>query len=120
MRDPAKLRLLDEAEELAVAVYDATSRFPAAERFGLSGQLQRAAVSIGSNIVEGSQREGNNAFRVFLHYALGSAAEIQFQITLARRLGFGDAAQLDDLKNRANRVQRMLVRLIVVLRAKGD
>jgi four helix bundle protein len=120
MRDPAKLRLVAEAEELAVAVYAATATFPATERFGLTGQLRRAAVSVGSNIVEGSQRQGNNAFRVFLHHALVSAAEIQFQISLARRLGFGNAEQLKDLQIRANRVQRMLARLILVLREKGD
>jgi four helix bundle protein len=120
MRDPAKLRLLAEAEELAVAVYGATASFPPAERFSLTAQLRRAAISVGSNIVEGSQRQGNNAFRVFLHHALGSAAEIQFQLTVARRLGFGNAEQLDDLQDRANRVQRMLARLILVLKAKGD
>jgi four helix bundle protein len=117
--DPAKLRLVTEAEELAVAVYTATSSFPAAERFGLSAQLRRAAVSVGSNIVEGSQRQGNNAFLVFLHHALGSAAEIQ-QIGLARRLDFSDAETLDNLQDRANHIQRMLARLIVALRAKGD
>jgi four helix bundle protein len=120
VRDPAKLRLVTEAEELAVAVYTATSSFPAAERFGLSAQLRRAAVSVGSNIVEGSQRQGNNAFLVFLHHALGSAAEIQFQIGLARRLDFSDAETLDNLQDRANHIQRMLARLIVALRAKGD
>ena len=53
MRDPAKLRVLARATELAVAVYRLAASFPSHERFGLAGQMRRAAVSVGSNIAEG-------------------------------------------------------------------
>jgi four helix bundle protein len=120
MRDPAKLRLVLAAEELAVATYRATNAFPASERFGLTSQLRRAAVPVGSNIVEGTQRQGNRAFLAYLHQALGSAAEMQFQLRVAMRLELGDAGTLTALLDQANHIQRMLARLIVALRDRGN
>ena len=86
MRNPAKLRVLAEARDLAIETYAMTARFPNAERFGLTAQMRRAAVSVGSNIVEGCHRAGNRAFLMFLHNALGSAAELQYQVELALQL----------------------------------
>ena len=120
MRDPAKLRLVAETEDLAVETYFVTRNFPASERFGLTAQIRRAAVSVGSNIVEGSQRQGNRAFIAYLHQSLGSAAEVQFQLRVALRVKFGNDAAIRDLIDHANHVQRMIARLIVFLRAKGD
>jgi four helix bundle protein len=120
MRNPAKLRLIPAAEDLAVDTYAVTAAFPASERFGLTAQIRRAAVSVGSNVVEGCHRQGNRAFLAFLHQALGSAAEMQFQLRIAIRLGFGNAKALLALIDKANHVQRMTVRLIVALREKGD
>ena len=120
MRDPAKLRLVPAAEDLAVDTYLVTAAFPSTERFGLTAQIRRAAVSVGSNVVEGSQRQGNRAFVAYLHQALGSAAEMQFQLRIAVRLRFGDPEAIRVLLDQANHVQRMLARLIVTLREKGD
>ena len=120
MRNPDKLRVTPEAESLAVAVYLATKRFPKEERFGLTAQIRRAVVSIGSNIFEESHRQGDRAFVAFLHQALGSAAELQFQLRLARRLGFGYADELATLLDRADRSRRIIIRLILALRKKGD
>jgi|SRR5215467_7469748 len=86
------------------------------ERFGLTAQMRRAAVSIGSNIVEGCHRASNRAFVAFLYQALGSAAELQFQIEVARQLGYGDLVGLDELHRRATDCKKMLTRLIVRLR----
>ena len=116
MRDPAKLRVVGEARDLALATYAATASFPSAERFGLTAQMRRAGVSIGSNIVEGCHRAGNRAFVVFLYNALGSAAELQFQIELALQLNFGDRAQLESLHARATDCKKMLARLVARLR----
>ncbi len=91
---------------MAIATYSATARFPNAERFGLTSQMRRAAVSIGSNVVEGCHRAGNRAFVVFLYNALGSAAELQFQIELALELSFGDRGGLESLHGRAPRIVR--------------
>ena len=120
MRDPSKLTVLNEARELALATYAATARFPDGERFGLTSQMRRAAVSVGANIVEGCHRSGNRALIVFLHYSLGSAAELQFYIELASPLGFGRPSELDALHTRATGCKKMLSRLISTLRRRGD
>jgi four helix bundle protein len=120
MRNPTKLRRIPAAEDLAVETYSVTAAFPASERFGLTAQIRRAAVSVGSNVVEGSQRQGNRALLAYLHQALGSAAEMQFQLRVASRLEFGDRDHVETLIDQANHVQRMTARLIIALRAKGD
>jgi four helix bundle protein len=120
MRDSSKLRLTSEAEDLAVAVYRATASFPRDERFGLTAQMRRAAVSIGSNVVEGCHRQGNKAFVAFLYHALGSAAELLFQIGLAMKLGMGDDKTLAALASQATDVKKMTSRLIASLKNAGD
>jgi four helix bundle protein len=120
MRDPAKLRVVAEARELALATYATTARFPNAERFGLTAQMRRAAVSVGCNVVEGCHRAGNRALVVFLYNALGSAAELQFQIELSLQLAFGDRAELQSLHTRATDCKKMLSRLIASLRRRED
>jgi four helix bundle protein len=117
MRDPDKLKIYAAAEGLALAAYRATSSFPAAERFGLTAQIRRAAVSIGSNIAEGRHRQGSRALAPFLHQSLGSTGEMQFQIRLAVRLGFGNEAELKSLLARTIACKKMIARLIVRLRA---
>lgn len=88
MRDHTKLRAFELADELAVAVYQSTQAFPKTEQFGLTSQMRRAAVSAASNIVEGCARHGRQDYVRFLDIAYGSASELQYQISLAHRLGF--------------------------------
>ncbi|HUY62499.1 MAG TPA: four helix bundle protein [Candidatus Paceibacterota bacterium] len=68
---------------LAKAIYTLTAHLPRSEEFGLSSQLRRAAVSIPSNIAEGSKRGTRKDFRQFLHIARGSAAELETQLLIA-------------------------------------
>jgi four helix bundle protein len=92
--------------ELARQVYHATARFPAAERYGLSGQLQRAAVSAAANIAEGHARLGRAEFAHALSLALGSLAEVDTLLEIARDLEFlaiGDYEKLAALRDRASR-----------------
>jgi len=88
MRDHTKLRAFELADQLAVAVYKATRDFPREEAFGLTSQLRRAAVSAASNIVEGSARSSEAEYLHFLDTAYGSAREVEYQASLAFRLGF--------------------------------
>lgn len=87
MRDHRNLRAFELADELALAVYEATRNFPRDEQFGLTSQMRRAAVSVASNIVEGCARTSEADFLRFLDMAYGSAREIEYQISLACRLG---------------------------------
>ena len=120
MRDPKKLKVLAEARELAFATYAVTAGFPFVERFGLTSQMRRAAVSVGGNIVEGCHRAGNRALIAFLHNSLGSAGELQFYIEIAAHLRFGTRSDLRALHAQATKCKKMLARLISNLRRRGD
>jgi four helix bundle protein len=74
--------------ELAKLVYKTTRGLPDDERFGLTTQLRRAAVSVPSNIAEGQARQSTREFRHYLHIALGSLAEVDTQVVLAIGLGY--------------------------------
>jgi four helix bundle protein len=116
MQNPSRLRVFAAAEELAIHIYRISRTLPAEERFGLSLQMRRAVVSIGSNIAEGCGRGGNRELSRFLAIALGSATELEFQLRLALRLGMLESESFTSARESALSVQRMLARLIVRLR----
>lgn len=89
-----ELRVWQRAMTLTEAVYRLTATFPREEQFGLSSQMRRAALSVPSNIAEGSARQGTKELLYFLSIAAGSLAELDTQLELAARLGYypGDAA----------------------------
>jgi four helix bundle protein len=120
MQDPERLDVTRESRALAVSVYRLTSTFPRDERFGLTAQMRRAAVSIGSNIAEGCGRGGRPELQNFLHVSSGSAKELAFQLSIAAELEYGDAAGRDVVRDRINHVGRMLIRLIAAVRRKRD
>lgn len=95
--------------ELTKAVYDLTSCFPAEERYGLCQQMRRAAVSIPSNIAEGSGRNHAREFLQFIGIARGSLAELETQLKLAVMLGFVSAE--DSAFEMADSVGRLLTGL---------
>ena len=80
MQNPDNLRVSRDAEDLADRIYDFTAAFPRDERFGLTAQMRRAAVSIGSNIFEGCSRQSNKSLVAYLYHAHGSAGELVFQM----------------------------------------
>ena len=83
------------AIELAVGIYALTSKFPDAERFGLTSQMRRAAVSVGSNIAEGYGRSTKGEYLQFLGHSRGSCSEIETQLVIAKALKLGALADLE-------------------------
>ena len=118
MQNPDKLRVFERSTVLAVDVYRLTSRFPSAEQFGLTAQMRRAAVSIGSNIAEGCGRRGNGELLQFLYIASGSARELTFQLRLAAEFDYGTPADRDLVHDHLDHVERMLNRLTDHLRTR--
>jgi four helix bundle protein len=89
-----ELEVWNKAIDLTALIYGSTADFPRHQTYGLSSQMQRAAVSIASNIAEGSARGTRRDFRQFVKQAEGSNCELQTQLTIAKRLGFGDTEKL--------------------------
>ena len=121
MQNAHTLAVYREARELAVAIYRLTEDFPPGDRFGLTQQMRRAAVSVGSNIAEGCGRKGARALLPFLGYSLGSTNELAFQLELATDLGRCAADTAAMVTERVVRTRRMLIRLAeaVEKRARG-
>jgi len=119
MRDPHKLSAFQLADQLVVAVYKHTANMPPDERFGLTMQIRRAAVSIPSNIVEGCSRNSESEYLRFLDIALGSACELEYQLSLALRLGFLRDDQHRPVADLASQTCKTLNSLIRALRKAG-
>jgi len=89
--------------QLVVECYRVTDTFPRSEEFGLKSQMRRAAVSIPSNVAEGNVRHSSNEYCRFLSIALGSAAELETQIELARRRGWSHTRMRINSRNSAKK-----------------
>jgi len=100
-----------KAMGLILAVYDLVSDFPKEEIYGLSSQMKRSANSIPSNIAEGSRRGSKKDFRHFLLNSFGSGSELETQIEISKRLGFGKEEKRKKAEQNLEEVMRMLNRL---------
>jgi len=104
--------------DLADKIYDITETFPKNEMYGLASQIRRAAVSIPSNIAEGSARSGTKELLYFINIARGSLAELETQLILSERRKYIDSDTLEQLISIANSVGKMLTRLYQSLERK--
>ena len=120
MRDHRKLHAFQLADELVMRIYSATRNFPDDERYGLSAQLRRAAVSVGANIVEGAARPSEGDYVWFLTIAYGSAKELQYELSIADRLGYLAKPDSRQMKLLSVETSRVLWALIAALRASSS
>ena len=116
MRDHAKLRAFELADEVALLVYKITAGFPKVELYGLTSQMRRAAVSVPSNIVEGCARDSQADYQRFLSIAFGSLRELHYQLSLSVRLGFLDDQELSLVEAKIIEAEKVLNGLIRALR----
>ncbi|HEX4320139.1 MAG TPA: four helix bundle protein [Acidobacteriaceae bacterium] len=107
-----ELTVWKRAIELSLAIYRLTANFPIEERYGISSQLQRAGVSIPSNIAEGYGRGTRKDYKQFLAIARGSTLEVQTQLIIANELGYCYLEQLKKTEALSEEVSKMLYALI--------
>ena len=107
MRPHHKLEAWNQAVELVAEVYRKTDSFPKEERYGLTSQIRRAAVSIPANIAEGAARFSSKEFAGFLSNAQGSASELETELLIAHRLGYLDEPNFSRLISQLERIGRL-------------
>jgi four helix bundle protein len=114
MKSHNDLRVYKESMDLVIEIYKITNSFPDSEKFGLTSQIRRAAVSIPSNIAEGAARESKKEFKRFLYISLGSASELETQIEISNRLSFIDDSKT--VNDKIYFIKRMIIKLIQSLK----
>lgn len=112
MRDYKNILAWQKADDLTVAVYEATKAFPKDEVYSLTSQLRRAAYSIPANIAEGASRNSQKDYLHFLYIARGSASEVAYFVHLAKRLGYFKAEAHAALAVQTDETSRVLAGLI--------
>jgi four helix bundle protein len=108
MRNYRDLQVWKKAHDLALELYRVSQRFPREEIYGITGQLRRAAVSIGANLAEGCGRRTSTELARFVRIALGSASELDYQLLLSRDLGFMAAEEFTSASASLTEVRKML------------
>jgi len=116
MRPHQKLDLWRRAIDFVVAIYRLTERFPKEEKFGLTSQMRRAAVSVVANIAEGAARTSRREFMQFLSLSQGSASEVDTELLIASRLGYVAEKDYQHLSQDIDDIGRMITRLSQSLR----
>ena len=107
-----ELRVWQEAKALAVEIYRLTAKGNLSRDYGLKDQMQRAAVSIASNISEGYERNSNPDFKRFLYIAKGSLSELLTQLEIAKEIGFVSAEDFAPIQDQCRKIGAMLTKLI--------
>ena len=118
-RDYRKLDVFVEADALVPLVYRLTAALPPSERYGLQSQIRKAAVSVATNLVEGSSRRSTTEYCRFVEIAYGSAREAGYLLMLAARLGFLEESDVLPLVTRYSGLQAGLYSLVESLCPTG-
>lgn len=110
MRDFHKLIIWQRSHQLALKVYSISKLFPKDELFGLTSQIRRAVSSIPTNIAEGCGRASNKDFAHYLQIAIGSAAEVEYELLLAHDLNYINENDYQTLTEETVAVRKMIIK----------
>lgn len=108
MRDFRKMMIWERSVKYVTTSYTFTKQFPDDERFGLISQMRRAAVSIASNIAEGSARNSDTEFKRFLEIALGSAFELETQLIVSAEMKYLNTEKFNECLSELQEIQKMI------------
>jgi len=106
MHNLKELKIWSKAIDMATEVYKLTANFPKEEKYGLTSQIRRSAISVPSNIAEGAGRNSDKEFIYFLGVSNGSSYELQTQLVISRNLDLVDA-RVDQLLDEIDQIQKM-------------
>jgi four helix bundle protein len=112
MKDFRNLHVWDRTHRLTLNIYALTARFPREELYGLTSQIRRCGVSIGANIAEGCGKTGNGEFQRYLQIACGSASELEYELLLARDLGYLTDPDYQTVSGELSQIRKMLSSLL--------
>jgi len=118
LKNYKELKVWQRSYQLCLKIYKVTKIFPKEERYGLTSQIRRSAVSIPSNIAEGYGRKTTADYIRYLYISYGSVCELETQILLSMDLGYIDSAIIEKIKDEIQQIERMLKGLIKSLENK--
>ena len=116
MRNFRKLDIWKKAIELTKLIYKITVDFPITEKYGLKSQIQRASVSVASNIAEGSSRRSEVDFARFIEMSIGSAFEVETQLIIAKELGYISKSNYESILSHIQILQKQINALLAKIR----
>lgn len=108
MHNFKKLTIWKESMNLVSENYKITNNFPDFEKFSLASQMNRCAISIPSNIAEGSSKKSNKHFNIFLEHSLGSAFEWETQLNIAHNENYLSIEKFTELEQKIKQIQKMI------------
>ncbi len=117
MKDFHSLKVWEKAHALTLAIYRSTEQFPKHELYSLTNQVQRAAVSIPTNIAEGCGKDSDRELKRYFIIAMGSASELEYLLLLARDLGYLHLSLYQSLEADLVETRKMLNAFIQKLKA---
>lgn len=117
MKDFKKLKIWQKGFQIAKETYKITREFPVEERYGLTSQINRASVSISSNIAEGSSRRSEKDYFRFIEIALGSCFELESQFLIALELNYGNKQNIEIMLKEIDEEQKMLIAFMKKLKS---
>ncbi len=112
MRNFKELKIWQKGFKISIMAYELTKGFPKEEKYGIASQITRAAVSIPSNIAEGSSRDSEKDYKRFVEISLGSSFELETQLLISKSVNFGDTDLRDQMLTEVDEEQKMLMSFI--------